>query len=189
MLDKKVFNRYNSHCDNWGEPMVLDLKRFLNGGVESLDIATSLDYTDEEYLGEKLFAKPVLVTGKVFNRADVTRLSLNLVVLVKKPCDRCGKETERTFNFNLERVLVKELEGEEYDDILLVEDDKLDLFSFCLSEIILLLPLKFLCSDDCKGVCTVCGTNLNTGDCSCVKKVIDPRLKALAQLLEDDSEN
>ncbi len=168
--------------------MGIDLKGFLNGGERSAKINFSPDYTNEEYLGEKLFSRPAEVSGEVFNKADVTRLSLELKVFTEKPCDRCGKPTEKSFIFKVERVLVRELEGEEHDDILVVEDDKLDLAEFCLTEIYLSLPLKYLCSENCKGVCTMCGTNLNEGDCNCAKKAVDPRLAALAALLENGSD-
>ena len=42
----------------------------------------------------------------------------------------------------------------------------------------------FLCSEDCKGLCAVCGKNLNEGPCDC-KPEPDPRLAVLAQLLKD----
>ena len=45
------------------------------------------------------------------------------------------------------------------------------------------LPTKFLCNDDCKGVCVMCGKNLNKDQCDC-KKPIDPRLEGLLQFLE-----
>ncbi|MBR2724398.1 MAG: DUF177 domain-containing protein, partial [Ruminococcus sp.] len=44
--------------------------------------------------------------------------------------------------------------------------------------------LKFLCKDDCKGLCFKCGADLNTSACSCDTRVIDPRLEALRQLLD-----
>ena len=42
-----------------------------------------------------------------------------------------------------------------------------------------LLPTKVLCKDDCKGLCPVCGKNLNEGSCSCINENTDPRLEAL----------
>lgn len=42
-----------------------------------------------------------------------------------------------------------------------------------------LVPTKVLCRDDCKGLCPVCGKNLNEGQCSCASDDIDPRLEAL----------
>ena len=45
-------------------------------------------------------------------------------------------------------------------------------------------PMKPLCQDDCQGLCTTCGANLNLGLCSCLMDLIDPRLAPLKQLLD-----
>lgn len=44
-------------------------------------------------------------------------------------------------------------------------------------------PMKPLCNEDCLGLCTACGGNLNQEACTCVKDAIDPRLAPLLQLL------
>lgn len=189
-LDKAYLKRYNNHCDNWGEPMVLDLKGFLNGGDREIEINTDLDFSGEEYGGERLFPQPVSVTGKVFNKADVSNLQLTCKVQVEKPCDRCGQLATEELTVLIDRVLVRELAGEEDDDsYLILPDEKLDLFEFCLGEIYLALPMKHLCHTDCKGICPSCGKNLNDGPCGCVTKSIDPRLEVLAKLLEQDQED
>ena len=168
--------------------MVLDLKGFLNGAERRLMIDTFLDFSGEEYAGEKIFPQPVHVVGTVFNKAEVTRLVLECTVTVEKPCDRCGRQTAKTLSVPIERVLVRELAGEEQDTFLVLEDDKLDLFELCFGEVLLALPMKFLCTEDCKGICPSCGKNLNDGSCGCVTKSIDPRLQILAELLENDSD-
>lgn len=49
-------------------------------------------------------------------------------------------------------------------------------------QVLLALPLKAVCRENCKGLCPHCGKNLNTGTCSCVTEVADPRWAALADL-------
>ena len=49
--------------------------------------------------------------------------------------------------------------------------------------------LKFLCSEDCKGLCPVCGTNLNKGECNCDTAVCDPRFAILRNLQQRGVEN
>ena len=164
--------------------MVLNLKGFLNGGNRVIDINTTLDFTNEEFSGVRLFAKPTAVVGKVVNKADVTELSLVCSVTINKPCDRCGKETVKKLQISINRILVSELSDDDNDDLLLIENDQLDLYEVCFSEILLALPMKHLCSEDCKGICPSCGKNLNEGGCGCVAKSVDPRLEALLELLE-----
>ncbi|HSM85325.1 MAG TPA: DUF177 domain-containing protein [Candidatus Limnocylindrales bacterium] len=49
-------------------------------------------------------------------------------------------------------------------------------------QILLALPVKQICSASCKGLCPHCGTNLNTGNCSCVATVADARWSALEDI-------
>lgn len=169
--------------------MVLDLKGFFNGGDRELKINTDLDFSAEEYGGETIFQNPVSVSGSVLNKADVTHIDLTCDVEVNKSCDRCGKPVAKQLTVNISRVAVRELEGEEDDEILLLPDEKLDLYELCFGEILLALPMKHLCSENCKGICVNCGKNLNDGSCGCVTKSIDPRLEVLAKLLEQDQED
>ena len=45
---------------------------------------------------------------------------------------------------------------------------------------------KYLCSEDCKGLCQHCGADLNEGDCGCSQENIDPRWAALVDIMEKD---
>lgn len=168
--------------------MVINLKGLINGDSKVIPVNAELDFTNEEYAGEKLLSKPVIVSGEIRNKADVTELLLNCDVVVNKPCDRCGVMTEKKFQIPINRVLVTNLEDEDNDniDLLLLENEQLDLYEVCFSEILLALPMKHLCSEACKGVCPVCGKNLNKQSCNCETKSVDPRLEVLLQLLKDE---
>ncbi|MFR7894556.1 MAG: YceD family protein [Dysosmobacter sp.] len=72
----------------------------------------------------------------------------------------------------------------EDDEILLLEDGKVDVGELAREAFILDMDTKTLCSEDCKGLCPHCGADLNLGPCSCQKEV-DPRLAVLAKLLEN----
>ena len=58
-------------------------------------------------------------------------------------------------------------------------DDQIDLSELMREQFYLVLPMKPLCTEDCKGLCAQCGTNLNTGTCDCAPVWEDPRLAAL----------
>jgi uncharacterized protein len=88
------------------------------------------------------------------------------------------------FDLPVEHVLVRELADENNDELILLESFRMDLDELVSDDIFLSLPTKFLCRDDCQGVCPTCGQNLNDGPCSC-KKTVDPRLADLLQLLDD----
>ena len=62
------------------------------------------------------------------------------------------------------------------------ENDEIDLGQLMQEQFYLSLPMKPLCAGDCKGLCPMCGTNLNRGTCACDPQWEDPRLAALKAL-------
>ena len=66
--------------------------------------------------------------------------------------------------------------------------DSIDLTSTVFRNILAAMPMKVVCSDDCKGLCPVCGQNLNVKDCGCDTTYIDPRFESLRSLLKFDEE-
>jgi uncharacterized protein len=62
------------------------------------------------------------------------------------------------------------------------QNDEIDLEQLMREQFYLALPMKPLCSDDCKGLCSMCGTNLNRGTCECKREFEDPRFAALKEL-------
>jgi len=66
------------------------------------------------------------------------------------------------------------------------EHETIDLGQLVREQFYLALPMKPLCSPTCRGLCPVCGTNRNTGTCSCDAAWEDPRLAPLKDLLGRD---
>ena len=78
-------------------------------------------------------------------------------------------------------------EGELKDEDLAVsfyKDDKIDVGLLIREQVYLALPMKPICRDDCQGLCSGCGTNLNSSSCNCVREAVDPRLASLKTLLK-----
>lgn len=86
----------------------------------------------------------------------------------------------QSFSHKLAQTLI----DEGNDDYIETPDFTLELDDVVITDILLSLPQKFLCRQDCKGLCPQCGSNLNLGDCACEKRQIDPRLEKLKQLME-----
>ena len=73
------------------------------------------------------------------------------------------------------------LNNEDNGDFVLVDNYQLPLDSLVEADLILSLPSKVLCREDCRGLCPHCGKDLNEGLCGCKPKTVDPRLEALGQ--------
>ena len=164
--------------------MVLDLRGVFAGEQESLPFAFSLDMTETEHGGNRPFPEAVEVSGVVETCADVVELRGEAKAVYCAPCDRCQVEVRRPMTVPFQHVLVTSLNREENDELILVEDFRLDVSELAEIDIILALPSKFLCKEDCRGLCPQCGKDLNDGDCGCETDTVDPRLAALKQLLK-----
>lgn len=184
-LDKLGQNSYNNVCYVRGESMTIDLKRIFVNDNSSLSIEYSLDLSSLEHMGDYPLKKPVLLKGTVFNKASLVRLDATVLYEFEGPCDRCGVSFADNHSISIEKSLATAIEGEESETIILVPDMKLNLDELIYTEVVLSLSMKHLCDENCKGICFKCGKNLNEGDCNCPKKEIDPRLAALAELLNN----
>lgn len=166
--------------------MSYDLKQLFEVVGEVQEIDYRLDLSEYELFGGKPFIRPVVVSGKIENRAGVVTLHYRADFTLRLQCDRCLDEFERDDHVSNEHVLVNKLNTDN-DEYILLPDFVLDLDELVLDDILLYLPSKLLCSEDCKGLCEHCGQNLNHGSCDCCKtaeKIVDPRLAALGELLK-----
>lgn len=101
---------------------------------------------------------------------------------IKSFCSRCLAPVDYPLMIDFEEKYSKK-QGE---DIYMITEDRINLEEMIIDDVILSYPAKILCSDDCKGLCPVCGKNLNEGQCECLKDIIDPRLEALKQFFKGD---
>ncbi len=149
--------------------MVLNIRDVFNttGLVKELDFKIPLSVLDE--VNGYKFTVPVKVKGQVFNRADIVNARFSTEFTLGLVCDRCLKEFERTYSFDFEHTIVKSLNNSDNDDYIVSDGDFVDFGEVALSDILLSLPVKILCKDDCKGLCMVCGCDLNESECDCLE--------------------
>ena len=88
-----------------------------------------------------------------------------------------------------ENVNVDHQDQGESDFVLLSSEDEYcyDIFPRVKESVMLGIPMRILCSEDCKGLCPVCGANLNVEECGCEREKIDTRWAPLKGLLNDKS--
>lgn len=172
----------------------LDLRALLAGECRTLPFHFPLDVPDESndpgsILYGVRFPSPPEASGEVVNSAGYMRLRLDLSLDFVAPCARCLADVAGTYRFTLEKTvatpeMLDGLDEDKVDDFAVVEDGFLDLsdpaYSLLLSE----FPSRVLCREDCRGLCPICGTDLNEGSCSCKTSETDPRLSPLAAVLE-----
>ena len=110
-------------------------------------------------------------------------------VVLSIPCDNClaeqrveipvSSEVEVDFNQS-EEDRVNDLNETAY-----IDGYDLDVDRLVYEEILLGFPMKVLCQEDCKGICKVCGANLNQGECGCNRTEPDPRMSAIRDIFNN----
>ena len=174
--------------------MKLDLRALLAGECRTLPFRFSLDPpADADDPGSILygvrFPSPPEASGEVVNSAGYMRLRLDLSLDFVAACARCLADVPGTYRFCLEKTvatpeMLEGLDEDKIDEFAIVEDGFLDLDEEAHSLLLSEFPSRVLCREDCRGLCPICGRDLNEGLCSCKTSETDPRLSPLAAVLE-----
>jgi len=146
-----------------------------NGNISDLEIP-------EPYTGKfrttvvlNKFDNQIILDAETFIHADLI-------------CDRCARGFQSEINSRFKLVYLFRLkfdgsENEKEDVVYLhPETDKIELDDDIRDYAILAVPMKKLCSEECKGLCPNCGKNLNDGPCNCTKEAIDPRWEPILKM-------
>lgn len=137
-------------------------------------------------LGDFPISRKAPVELHICNQENAAVLITGTVdIEVMIPCARCLEEVPTSIRFDIDKKLRIEEDG-------LVDDEmeqpdyligfELDVDKLVYAEILVNWPMRVLCKDDCKGICKVCGMNLNKGTCNCDSFVPDPRMAAFQDI-------
>jgi uncharacterized protein len=150
--------------------MQMNIKNVLNVPGISQDFSFCVPEERLEQVHGYHFASPVKVEGRIENRAGVVTLIMHIAFSLLVICDRCLKETLRDFVFEQTHTVVRELHSEnDADDYITARAESIDTAEIAVSDLLLALPYKMLCREDCKGLCPVCGCDRNETECNCMQ--------------------
>ena len=135
------------------------------------------------------------VEGSATRKGEQIRLRGTISAEVELLCDRCLAPERAPLAVEFDTSFIpQEVEAGKQENVeLLTEDlglsayegDAVDLDELVREQILLALPSRHLCREDCKGLCQKCGANLNENQCSCEQGETDPRWAALADLKKE----
>ena len=121
-----------------------------------------------EYAGDRKLE----VSGK----AEITSVA---------PCDRC---LVLDFKHKIDTDSDAYDQSEDLDENNYIDGYSLDVEQLVYNELLVGWPTKILCSEDCKGICNVCGQNLNKGTCNCEDTGLDPRMSVIRDVFKNFKE-
>lgn len=168
--------------------MVLDLRELIAGAVREVPfvLEQAPDGAEAKAFSDDLQSGVIHASGKVENHAGYLQLNGEIVLEGVFRCGRCCKTFSRTLRFPMAYQLAESLEGEDMEEYLLLDDGQLDLSDVVRSQLLLELPYRFLCKEDCKGLCPKCGCDWNVETCACDLREKDPRWAVLNGFFDEE---
>jgi uncharacterized protein len=169
--------------------MLLDL-----GKIRTAHERYDKTYPADAFAAERAdfrIVEPVALGFDIYKDKDQFHIVGDVKTTLELPCSRCLEPflwpVDSHFDLRYQPHAQNTGEGErevEEDDLTTAfyQDDQIDLRQLMDEQFYLSLPMKPLCTDDCKGLCPVCGKNLNRETCDCKRTWDDPRLAALREL-------
>ena len=136
--------------------------------------------------------EPATVSGKVRLAVNEVFVNGHVETRAQVECDRCLQPVELPIDtdFALDYIPGSEYESgqaveltEAEMSVSVFDGEVIDVDEIVKEQIVLAVPTRMLCRDDCKGICPECGSDRNSGDCSCSTNDIDPRWAALKKLI------
>ena len=131
--------------------------------------ADDIDLNDEDNSNSFSFVGDIVVDGEIIDGGSLFDVKGTIKCRKSFICDRCLTPSfeDQVHEFN------EELDRRD------IEDDVADLTEMIRDTMIASQPIRNLCKENCKGLCPICGVNLNESECDCDRLIVDPRLEAL----------
>lgn len=162
--------------------MLIDISDLISKKTNKKEVSVSFEGKNITFEGEDIqFVDSIKVEGTITTIGDIINFDGTIQTTLNLACSRCLENFNYPLEIEIHEKFSKVLHDED-NDLIIINSDKIDFFSIIETNIILSLPMKKLCSEECKGLCSVCGTNLNHSTCNCEKNDIDPRLAKLREL-------
>ena len=173
--------------------MLIDLRELLSGSqderIEKISIESeSFDTGIAKY---SILEKPEFELS--ITRIGKNKLSIKAdsYVTLSIPCDRCLEPVDTRVDYMVDEIVdfndnASEEEAKEEKDY--IDGYDLDVDKLVFGEILISMPGKTLCKEDCKGICLICGANLNKGECGCDRDILDPRMSVFKDILKNFKE-
>lgn len=130
-----------------------------------------------EGAGKIEFSGPVQLNGELTGAAGSVLVKGTVRATVRLICARCLEPFLYSLEVPLEEVYYYAGKGEE--DWISFTGATINMEPEIIKAIVLEIPMKAVCREECRGFCPDCGKNLNTGECQCNQKKVDPRLAIL----------
>lgn len=167
--------------------MIINISDVIQSVNKEITKEVSVEFTSfESRLGSFPICACAPISLRIANRENKQLLISGTVDMeVAIPCGRCLEDVSTPIHFDIEKELTI-TDGSAIDEEMDTTDYligfDLDVDKLVYAEILVNWPMKVLCKEDCKGICKVCGMNLNKEACDCQRTELDPRMAAIQDI-------
>ena len=173
--------------------MIIDLKSIPGEGAKKFEFSLERNWwIPENYTDQiELIDSPVKVSIEIYRVGAKYFLKGFIEGSLRVVCDRCLESYSQLIKSEFTSFLIPAPEDSENGELELMEDDmevnfitddEVDLHDIVREQLYLSLPIKCLCKENCLGLCTKCGCNLNKYSCECIKERGHPGFSVLNKL-------
>ncbi|MCR4719330.1 MAG: DUF177 domain-containing protein [Firmicutes bacterium] len=167
--------------------MLIDLTEVIKNENGKINICEDFNMPQISFMGEEFeFSAPLKASGTITNNSKALELDMTVSGKANVHCARCASLIEISVNFPVKETLMREDEANSKDEeVILYQGKEIELDDIIVSNFLMNTSAKYLCSEECKGLCPHCGINLNEHTCDCDKDIIDPRWEKLAEIMKN----
>lgn len=144
---------------------------------EMLAIPTAYGLTDD--------AVNAAVRGILEREGDDYSFKGEVSATIHAECGLCLAPVAKELNFQVDEKFSETLDSLGTEEVWKIDSKNIDLSDAMLSALLMEIPARFVCSADCKGLCPVCGADLNQTRCDCITKQTDERFAQLKALFKE----
>ncbi len=167
---------------------MIDVSNALKNPGQAYPFECPLALEPMDVLSDEITLTDILLKGEMTGAGESVSVRGTVRADLHAHCARCLKEVSQPLKSEIDEVFVREADPENPDHRLL-EGHEIDLTSPAREALLLEMPMRLLCRKDCKGLCPVCGANLNDKSCECPKGEPKPNpFAALSKLYPNDDE-
>ena len=161
---------------------MLDLKKLLDGSLDEIKVSHTLE--DVCFL-DGIDSGRAIVDGVITNHSGLIVLEGEIKPELTVFCARCGKEFGYSEPIKLFAKITDKLANDDEDEFIIMENSSIDIDEIVRSALILEAPTRYICKEDCKGLCPKCGCDLNLRDCGCDLNNRDSRWDVLKDFFDE----
>lgn len=148
--------------------MRMDVSLALKNPGHEFPFTLELPLNDQEFAGEEIrFTSQAAMEGTYSMSGEGVTVRGELKVEYTRQCSLCLSPVAARAECEFEDMFYKEQNPEDPNDLFLIENYTIDMTAYAESLVFLNMPMTAKCRPDCKGMCPVCGANLNISQCSC----------------------